>query len=101
MENEKKHGNKAWVFNEYMKRKDTQPFSYPMKWVVYRASMFSQLHDIKIEKCVKEMKNNNSQKRTRQNNYNQMLDAIKQNIHRYLKIKILLKNQKSFIEKGT
>jgi hypothetical protein len=41
MENEKKHGNKAWVFNEYMKRKDTQPFSYPMRWVVYRASMFS------------------------------------------------------------
>lgn len=29
-----------------------------------------------------------------------MLDAIMQNIHRYLKIKIFLKNQKSSIEKG-
>jgi len=29
-----------------------------------------------------------------------MLDAIVQNIHVYLKIKILLKNQKSSIEKG-
>jgi hypothetical protein len=31
----KKNGNKSWVFNKYMKRKDTQPFSYPMRWVGY------------------------------------------------------------------
>lgn len=31
----KKNGNKAWVCNKYMKRKDTQPFSYPTRWVGY------------------------------------------------------------------